>query len=63
MDIGLLQQVDRLLHGFRAITVLADRGFPSVELIRWFEGRERWRYVMRLRGDTDIHGTAGPLGC
>ena len=49
-------------HG-RAIPLLADRGFPSAELLRWLEGRERWRYVMRLRGDTEIHGTAAPLGC
>jgi hypothetical protein len=61
--IGLLQRADRLLRGFRTITVLADRGFPSAELLRWFEGRERWRYVMRLRGDAEIHGTAAPLGC
>jgi hypothetical protein len=32
--IGLLQRVDRLLTGFGAITVLADRGFPSAELLR-----------------------------
>ncbi len=24
---------------------------------------DRWRYVMRLPGDTEIHGTAAPLGC
>jgi len=29
--IGLLQRADRLLTGFGAITVLADRGFPSCE--------------------------------
>ena len=61
--IGLLQRADRLLTRFSAITVLADRGFPSAELLGWFEGRERWSYVMRLRADTWIHGTAAPMGC
>jgi hypothetical protein len=61
--ISLLQRADRLLCGFSAITLLADRGFPSAALLRWFEGRERWSYVMRLRGDAEIHGTAAPLGC
>jgi hypothetical protein len=42
---------------------LADRAFPCDELIAWFQGRPRWSYVMRLRGDTEIHGTAAPLGC
>jgi len=32
-------------------------------LLAWFRGRARWRYVMRLRGDTEIHGTPAPLGC
>ncbi len=61
--IGLLQRADRLLADVAAITLLADRGFPSAELLGWFEGRERWSYVMRLRGDAEIHGTAAPLGC
>lgn len=62
--IGLLQRADQLLVGFDAtITVLADRGFPSAELLRWFEGRQRWSYVMRLRADTWIDGTAAPMGC
>jgi hypothetical protein len=61
--IGLLQRADRLLADCPAITLLADRGFPSAELLGWFEGRERWSYVMRLRGDAEIHGTAAPLGC
>ena len=61
--IALLQRADQLLAGFGAITVLADRGFPSAELLHWFEGRSRWRYVMRLRADTWIHGTAAPMGC
>ena len=46
-----------------AITLLADRGVPSSELLGWFEGRARWGYVMRLRSDTWIDGTAAPLGC
>lgn len=61
--IALLQQAERLFDGFGAITLLADRGFPSAELLQWFEGRSRWNYLMRLRGDTEIHGTAAPLGC
>ena len=61
--IALLENADRLLSGFSAITVLADRGFPSAELLGWFEGQSRWSYVMRLRADTWIHGTAAPLGC
>ena len=62
-DAEALETADRLLADFAAMTVLADRGFPSAELLGWFEGRSRWQYVMRLRGDTEIHGTAAPLGC
>ena len=36
--IALLQRADRLLSGFDAITVLADRAFPSGELLSWLEG-------------------------
>ena len=39
--ITLLARADRLLMGFDAITVLADRAFPSAELLRWFEGQSR----------------------
>jgi hypothetical protein len=59
----LLEKADRLLSGFGAIALLADRAFPCDELIAWFCGRTGWSYVMRLRGDTEIHGTAAPLGC
>lgn len=61
--INLLQRTDRLLSEFSANTVLADRAFPSTELLGWFEGRSRWRYVMRLHGDTWIHGTTAPMVC
>ena len=61
--IALLQRADPLLTDFGAITVLADRGFPSAELLGWFEGQSRWRYVMRLRADTEVHGAGAPLGC
>ncbi len=61
--IALLEKADRLLAGFGAFTVLADRAFPSAELLGWFDGQPRWHYVMRLRGDTEIQGTAAPLGC
>ncbi len=63
VSIALLEKADRLLSGFGAITLLADRAFPCDELIAWFRGRSRWNYVMRLRDDTEIHGTAAPLGC
>ena len=26
-------------------------------------GRPHWGYVMRLRGDTEVHGAGAPLGC
>jgi hypothetical protein len=61
--LALLQRADRLLAGFTAITVLADRAFPSAELLSWFETQPRWRSVMRLRSDTWIHGAAAPMGC
>ena len=63
VSIALLEKADQLLSGFGAITLLADRAFPCEELIAWFSGKPRWGYVMRLRGDTEIHGTAAPLGC
>jgi len=63
VSIALLEKAEQLLSGFGAITLLADRAFPCDELLSWFRGRSRWSYVMRLRGDTEIHGTAAPLGC
>jgi len=63
ISIALLERADRLLAAFGAITLLADRGFPSAELLGWFDAKPHWRYVMRLRGDTWIHGTAAPMGC
>ena len=63
VSIGLLEKADRLLAGFGAITLLADRGFPCAELLGWLENQRGWTYVMRLPGDTEIHGTAAPLGC
>ena len=49
VSIALLEKAERLLAGFGAITLLADRAFPCDELLAWFRGRARWRYVMRLR--------------
>jgi hypothetical protein len=63
VSIGLLEKADRLLAGFGAITLLADRAFPCAELLSWLENQPGWTYVMRLPGDTEIHGTAAPLGC
>jgi hypothetical protein len=64
VSISLLEKAERLLDGFDApITLLADRAFPCHELLSWLENRSGWTYVMRLRGDTEIHGTAAPLGC
>ena len=61
--IALLERADRLLAEFGSTTLLADRAFPSAELLAWFSGQTRWSYVMRLRADTWIHGTAAPMGC
>jgi hypothetical protein len=63
VSIALLEKADRLLAAFGAITLLADRAFPSEELLGWFDGKPRWSDVMRLRSDTWIHGTAAPMGC
>jgi hypothetical protein len=61
--IALLNRADWLLAEFSSITLLADRGFPSAELLGWFDAKPCWRYVMRLRADTWIHGTAAPMSC
>ena len=61
--IALLERADQLLSGFTAITLLADRAFPSAELLGWFKGRSSWRSVMRLRANSWIQGTAAPMGC
>lgn len=60
--IALLERADRFLAEFADLTLLADRAFPSVELLRWFETRPRWHYIMRLKADTLVYG-AGCLGC
>jgi hypothetical protein len=61
--ITLVDRADQLLVEFGAITLLADRAFPSAELLGWFTGKPRWQSVMRLRGDTIVHGSVAPLGC
>lgn len=63
ISISMLEKADQLLAGFGDITLLADRAFPCRELLAWFNDRPRWTYIMRLQGDTEIHGTAAPLGC
>ncbi len=45
------------------VIALLERAFLSAELLGWFQGRSRWRYVMRLRSDNWIHGTAVPMSC
>jgi len=52
VSIALLEKAEQLLAGFGAITLLADRAFPCDELLSWARVRSRWRYDMRLRGDT-----------
>lgn len=49
VSIALLEKADRLLSGFGAVRLLADRAFPCDELITWFKSRPRWSFVMRLR--------------
>ena len=61
--IALLNRADWLLAEFSSIARLADHGFPSAELLGWFEAKPCWRYVMRLRADTWVLGTAAPMGC
>lgn len=52
-----------ICHG-RAVPLLWKAlDHPSAELLGWFEGRPRWRYVMRLRADSWIQGTSAPMGC
>lgn len=31
-------------------------------MLGWFQGQSRWRFVMRLRGDTWVHGPTAPMG-
>jgi hypothetical protein len=63
ISIAMLQQVDRILADYGPIILLADRGFPSAELLSWFNDQPRWSYGMRLCSDTWIQGEAAPLGC
>jgi hypothetical protein len=61
--ISLLQKADQLLQGFGTIMVLADRGFPSNDLLSWFDDKPRWKFLMRLKSDTIAYGIGAPLGC
>ena len=61
ISIALLENANQLLDGFAAITLLADRAFPCDELLAWLGGNPSWSYVMRLRGDIEIHGTSASL--
>ena len=61
--IALPEKADRLPSGFSTITMLADRGFPGVELFGWLEGSSRWPYVVRLLADARSHATAALKGC
>ena len=37
--IALLNRADWLLEEFSVITLLADHGFPSAELLGWFDAK------------------------
>jgi hypothetical protein len=63
ISIEMLKKADQMLADFGPITLLADRGFPSAELLSWFDDQPRWIYVMRICSDTWINGTAAPMGC
>jgi hypothetical protein len=63
ISIEMLKKADQMLADFGPITLLADRGFPSAELLSWFDDQPRWTYVMRICSDTWINGTAAPMGC
>jgi len=63
ISIAMLQKADRILAGYGPIILLADRGFPSAELLSWFNEQPQWTYVMRLCSDTWIQGAGAPMGC
>jgi len=46
----LLERADQLLSEFGAITLLADRAFPSAELFGWYEAKLR----VHCRGFRDV---------
>ena len=62
ISISILQKADRILAGYGPIILLADRGFPSAELLSWFNNKPQWTYVMRLCSDTWIQGAGAPMG-
>ena len=61
--LALLQRSDRLLEEFESITLLAEPGVATPDLLAWFAGASRWRYVLPVQADTWIRGSAAPLGC
>jgi hypothetical protein len=63
ISIEMLKTADQMLAGFGSITLLADCGFPSAELLSWFDDQLRWITMMRICSDTWINGTAAPMGC
>jgi hypothetical protein len=43
-SIALLEKAaNRLVAGFGAIILLADRGFPTAELLGWLDAKPGWR--------------------
>jgi hypothetical protein len=63
ISIEMLKQADQMLADFGPITLLADRDFPSADLLSWFDDQPRWTTMMRICSDTWINGTAAPMGC
>ncbi|MFM8275429.1 MAG: hypothetical protein ACKN89_00325 [Cyanobium sp.] len=57
--ISLLQKADQLLQGFETVVVLADRAFPSNDLLSWLDDNPGWKFLMRLRGRTVAWGVDG----
>jgi hypothetical protein len=58
VSISLLEKADRLLAGFGAITLLADRAFPCAELLGWLEKQPGCPADARRRYDRQLDDLA-----